>query len=113
VTCAAAVRDYGAHPPQSQSRNCRLRGGGWLPKLRPISKRRGSDHSGDHSGYHDELSFRRLETCNFRTRIALQAESPRASSPTGGFPKERAASLAPPPLDRLLCHPGPMARETS
>jgi hypothetical protein len=49
---------------------------------------------------HDELSFRRpfrFGILQFRTRGALQTEIPRASSPTRSFPKERAASLAPPP----------------
>src|SRR5207244_11249188 len=61
----------------------------------------GYDHSLDHGGYYDELSLRRpfhFASLQFSNPRCPAGGDPRASSPTRGFPKERAASLAPPPL---------------
>ena len=43
-----------------------------------------------------------LLASSFRTRAATAGGDPRASSPTCGLPRERAASLAPPPLRPAL-----------
>src|SRR6266481_2042528 len=54
-----------------------------------------------HRGYHDELSFRRpfrVGSLQFSNSCGPAGGNSRASSPTCGFPKERAASHAPPPL---------------
>ena len=54
---------------------------------------------------HDELSFRRpFRFCHlqFSNPYRPAGGDPRASSPTRGFPKERAAALAPPALRPAL-----------
>src|SRR5271157_1516039 len=57
------------------------------------------------TGYHDELSFRRpfrFSSLQFSNPCCPAGGDPRASPPTCGFPKERAASLAPPSLRPAL-----------
>src|SRR6202041_1262729 len=54
---------------------------------------------------HDELSFRRLfltRRLQFSNPYRPAGGDPRASSPTRGFPKERASSFAPPALRPAL-----------
>jgi hypothetical protein len=77
----------------------------WLPKTPSDLKTQGFRSFVRLWWLHDELSFYRLfrfDSLHFSNPCCPTGGDPRASSPTCSFPKERAASLAPPPLRPAL-----------